>query len=66
MVGGHNVLMVNYTGDFVTASSPQVFFDPGYDAIDGDFVTVGGVNYMYFKNNTNSTDKQDATFRATW
>lgn len=55
VVGGHNVLMVNYTGDFVTASSPQVFFDPGYDAIDGNFVTAGGVNYMYFKNNTNST-----------
>ncbi|MBN1174787.1 MAG: glycoside hydrolase family 43 protein, partial [Micromonosporaceae bacterium] len=51
----HNVLMVNYTSDFVTASSPQVFFDPGYDAIDGTFVTVSGVNYMYFKNNTNST-----------
>jgi len=47
--GSHNVLMVNYTGDFVTASAPQVFFDPGYDVIDGDFVTVGGVNYMYFK-----------------
>ena len=55
VVGGHNVLMVNYTSDFVTASAPQVFFDPGYDAIDGNFVTVGGVNYMYFKNNTNST-----------
>nr|BFE56012.1 hypothetical protein GCM10020063_005380 [Dactylosporangium thailandense] len=53
--GGHNVLMVNYTSDFVTASSPQTFFDPGYDAIDGDFVSVNGVNYMYFKNNTNST-----------
>lgn len=53
--GGHNILMVNYTADFVTASAPQTFFDPGYDAIDGDFVTVGGVNYMYYKNNTNST-----------
>ncbi|MEU7867794.1 glycoside hydrolase family 43 protein [Dactylosporangium sp. NPDC049140] len=55
VTGGHNVLMVNYTSDFVTASSPQTFFDPGYDAIDGDFVSVDGVNYMYFKNNTNST-----------
>ena len=55
VTGGHNVLMVNYTTDFVTASAPQTFFDPGYDAIDGDFVTVNGVNYMYFKNNTNST-----------
>ena len=33
---GHNVIMVNYTSDFVTASAPQVFFDPGYDVIDGD------------------------------
>jgi hypothetical protein len=55
VVGGRNVLMVNHTTDFVTASSPQVFFDPGYDAIDGNFVTAGGVNYMYYKNNTNST-----------
>ena len=55
VVGGHNVLMVNYTSDFVTASAPQIFFDPGYDAIDGNFVTVDGVNYMYYKNNTNST-----------
>lgn len=53
--GGRNILMVNYTADFVTASAPQVFFDPGYDAIDGSFTTVDGVNYMYYKNNTNST-----------
>ena len=55
VVGGRNVLMVSWTGDFVTATTGQVFFDPGYDAIDGNFVTVGGVNYMYYKNNTNST-----------
>ncbi|KUL29240.1 glycoside hydrolase family 43 protein [Actinoplanes awajinensis] len=52
---GHNVLMVNYTSDFVTASANAVFYDPGYDAIDGSFVTAGGVNYMYYKNNSNST-----------
>ncbi|MEH0468018.1 glycoside hydrolase family 43 protein [Streptomyces sp. B21-097] len=41
---GHNVIMVNYTTDFVTASAPQVFFDPGYDVIDGDMaVGVNGV-----------------------
>jgi alpha-L-arabinofuranosidase B-like protein len=51
-VGGHNVLMVSYTTDFKTATTGQTFFDPGYDAIDGNFVTVGGVNYMYYKNNT--------------
>lgn len=47
--GGHNQLMVNYTSDFITASAPQTFFDPGYDIIDGDFVSVNGVNYLYFK-----------------
>lgn len=52
---GHNMLMVNYTTDFVTASDPQVFYDPGYDAIDGSFATADGVTYMYYKNNTNST-----------
>ncbi|MEU5095375.1 glycoside hydrolase family 43 protein [Streptomyces sp. NPDC020996] len=49
---GHNVIMVNHTTDFVTASAPQVFFDPGYDVIDGDMaVGVNGVNYLYFKKN---------------
>ncbi|MFC9424257.1 glycoside hydrolase family 43 protein [Streptomyces sp. NPDC056987] len=49
---GHNVIMVNYTTDFLTASAPQVFFDPGYDVIDGNMaVGVGGVNYLYFKKN---------------
>ncbi len=50
---GHNVIMVNYTSDFVTAGEPQVFFDPGYDVIDGDIaVGVNGVNYLYFKKNS--------------
>ncbi|MFC8515453.1 glycoside hydrolase family 43 protein [Streptomyces sp. NPDC057257] len=50
---GHNVIMVSYTTDFQTATTGQLFFDPGYDAIDGDMaVGVNGVNYMYFKNNT--------------
>ncbi|MGR3932304.1 glycoside hydrolase family 43 protein [Streptomyces sp. BRA346] len=49
---GHNVIMVNYTSDFVTASAPLVFFDPGYDVIDGDMaVGVGGYNYLFFKKN---------------
>ncbi|GAA2915476.1 hypothetical protein Acy02nite_69930 [Actinoplanes cyaneus] len=52
---GHNVLMINYTSDFVTASANAVYYDPGYDAIDGTFVTAGGTTYMYYKNNTNST-----------
>ncbi|AXG78328.1 glycoside hydrolase family 43 protein [Streptomyces paludis] len=49
---GHNVIMVNYTTDFRTASEPQVFFDPGYDVIDGNLaVGVNGVNYLYYKRN---------------
>ncbi|WP_330293453.1 glycoside hydrolase family 43 protein [Streptomyces sp. NBC_00576] len=47
---GHNVIMVNYTTDFTTVTSPQVFFDPGYDIIDGSLaMNVNGVNYLYFK-----------------
>ncbi|MCU7820162.1 glycoside hydrolase family 43 protein [Kitasatospora sp. DSM 101779] len=47
---GHNVIMVNYTTDFQTVTAPQVFFDPGYDVIDGTLAKdVNGVNYLYFK-----------------
>jgi hypothetical protein len=47
---GHNVIMVSYTTDFRTTVSPQVFFDPGYDVIDGNLtVGVNGVNYLYYK-----------------
>lgn len=66
---GHNVIMVNYTTDFLTASAPQVFFDPGYDVIDGDMaVGVNGVNYMYFKKNqtlvgTRSTSLDPGSFK---
>ncbi len=47
---GHNVIMVSYTTDFRTTTSTQVFFDPGYDIIDGNLtVGVNGVNYLYYK-----------------
>jgi hypothetical protein len=59
--GSYNVLMVNYTSDFVTASDPQVFFDPGYDVIDGDFVSVGGVNYLYFKKSSTLVGAKSST-----
>ncbi|MET9813475.1 MULTISPECIES: glycoside hydrolase family 43 protein [unclassified Streptomyces] len=53
---GHNVLMVNYTTDFRTVSAPQVYFDPGYDVIDGSFALgVGGTHYMYFKDSSKQT-----------
>jgi hypothetical protein len=53
--GSHDVIMVDYTTDFATATGPSTFFDPGYAAIDGDLASSGGVNYMYFKNNTNGS-----------
>ncbi|NGY64364.1 alpha-L-arabinofuranosidase [Lentzea sp. NEAU-D13] len=53
--GGHDVIMVNYTTDFVNVGAAQVFYDPGHATIDGNMVTVNGVNYLYVKNNTNST-----------
>ncbi|WP_030437643.1 glycoside hydrolase family 43 protein [Actinoplanes subtropicus] len=59
--GDHNVLMVNYTSDFVTASAPQVFFDPGYDVIDGDLVSAGGVNYLYFKRSSTLVGARSST-----
>ncbi|MEU3791462.1 glycoside hydrolase family 43 protein [Streptomyces fructofermentans] len=54
--GGHNVIMVNHTADFRTVSSPQVFFDPGHDVIDGNLTRdVNGVNYLYYKNSSQQT-----------
>jgi hypothetical protein len=59
---GHNVIMVNYTSDFVTASAPQVFFDPGYDVIDGDMaVGVNGYNYLFFKKNQTLVSARSTT-----
>ncbi|MFD7504179.1 glycoside hydrolase family 43 protein [Streptomyces sp. NPDC059850] len=66
---GHNVIMVNYTSDFVTASAPQVFFDPGYDVIDGNMaVGVNGYHYLFFKKNqtlvaARSTSLNPGSFR---
>jgi hypothetical protein len=47
--GSHDVIMVDYTTDFATATGRSTFFDPGYAAIDGDLASSGGVNYLYFK-----------------
>jgi hypothetical protein len=47
---GGDVFMVNYTGDFRTVSSPQVFFSPGFGVLDGDIVVDGGTTYLYYKN----------------
>ncbi|SMD27553.1 glycoside hydrolase family 43 protein [Kibdelosporangium aridum] len=50
---GGDVLMVNYTTDFRTVSSPQVFFSPGFGVLDGDIVVDGGTTYLYYKNLAN-------------
>ncbi|TDV57322.1 glycoside hydrolase family 43 protein [Actinophytocola oryzae] len=47
---GQDVFMVNYTSDFRTVSSPQVFFSPGFGVLDGDIVVDGGTTYLYYKN----------------
>src|SRR5262245_58458059 len=47
---GADVFMINYTSDFRTVSSNQVFFSPGYGVLDGDIVVDGGVYYLYYKN----------------
>ena len=50
---GGDVFMVNYTSDFRTVSSPQVFFSPGFGVLDGDIVVDGGTTYLYYKNLSN-------------
>lgn len=50
---GSDVFLVNYTSDFRTVSSPQVFFSPGYGVLDGDIVVDGGTTYLYYKNLSN-------------
>ncbi|GIG92142.1 glycoside hydrolase family 43 protein [Plantactinospora endophytica] len=51
--GGQDVFMVNYTTDFRTVSSPQVYFSPGFAVLDGDIVVDGGTTYLYYKNLSN-------------
>ena len=50
--GTRDVLMVNYTTDFVNMGNPQVFFDPGYNVLDGDVLVDGSTYYLSFKNLT--------------
>jgi hypothetical protein len=48
--GTRDVFMVNYTSDFTTMSAPQLYFDPGFDVLDGDVLVHGGVYYLAYKN----------------
>ncbi|MDQ7909782.1 glycoside hydrolase family 43 protein [Phytohabitans sp. ZYX-F-186] len=47
---GSDVLMVNYTSDFRTVSTNQVYFSPGFPVLDGDVVVDGSTFYLYYKN----------------
>jgi len=51
--GTRDVIMVNYTTDFIAVSAAQVFFDPGFNVIDADVLVGGGTggatNYLYYK-----------------
>ena len=48
--GTRDVLMVNYTTDFVNMGTPQVFFDPGFNVLDGDVLVDGSNFYLSYKN----------------
>jgi hypothetical protein len=50
--GTRDVLMVNYTTDFVNMGTPQVFFDPGFNVLDGDVLVDGSTFYLAYKNMT--------------
>lgn len=51
--GTRDVILVNYTTDFITVSAPQVYFDPGFNVIDANVLVGGGTggstNYLYYK-----------------
>ncbi|HEU5470812.1 MAG TPA: glycoside hydrolase family 43 protein [Actinophytocola sp.] len=53
--GVRDVIMVNYTTDFVTVSAPQVYFDPGFNVLDATMHSNGGTNYLYYKNLNDGT-----------
>ncbi|KAB1161694.1 glycoside hydrolase family 43 protein [Micromonospora sp. DT46] len=48
-----DVFLVNYTSDFHSVGSPQVFFSPGFGVLDSDIMVDGGVTYLYYKNLAN-------------
>ena len=47
--GTRDVIMVNYTSDFVNVSAPQTWFDPGANIIDATVTVDNGTYYMYYK-----------------
>lgn len=51
--GTRDVLMVNYTTDFINMGTAQVFFDPGFNVLDGDVLVDGTNFYLAYKNLSN-------------
>jgi hypothetical protein len=49
-----NRIYSSFTHDFVTFTSPAVFFDPGYDVIDATILRTRGRYYLIFKDQTKS------------
>ncbi|MFG3343422.1 glycoside hydrolase family 43 protein [Glycomyces sp. NPDC048151] len=52
--GTRDVFMVNYTLDFVNMGAAQVFFDPGFNVLDGDVLVHNGAFYLAYKNLANN------------
>ncbi len=44
-----NRIYVNYTTDFMSVGTPQVYFDPGFSVLDATMHMSGGTNYLYYK-----------------
>lgn len=42
-------IFVNYTSDFINFGASQVFFYPGFSPLDATMHISGGVNYLYYK-----------------
>jgi hypothetical protein len=51
--GTRDVFMVNYTTDFTAMGQPQVYFDPGFNVLDGYVLAHGGAFYLAYKNMDN-------------
>ncbi|HEY0826651.1 MAG TPA: glycoside hydrolase family 43 protein, partial [Bacilli bacterium] len=51
----YNRIYVSYTTDFITVTNPQVYFDAGFGVLDATMHTHNGVNYMYYKKESNNS-----------
>ncbi len=60
----YNRTYINYTTDFNTVTSNQIFFDPGFDVIDSDVISNGSTNYLFFKDER-STGKRIKAAKST-